>query len=63
MGIGRPGVRLFYAVEDDPLLLTVVVVDEREDGVVDGSAMARLSAAATARTIALCERQRKQPAR
>ena len=59
MGIGRPGLRLFYAVEDDPLLLTVVVVDEREDGVVDGSAMARLTAAATALTTSLRHKQWK----
>ena len=59
MGIDRPGVRLFYAVEDDPLLLTVVAVDKREDGVVDGSAMARLTAAATALTTSLRHKQWK----
>ena len=63
MGIDRPGVRLFYAVEDDPLLLTVVAVDKREDGVVYGFAMARRSAAATALTTSLRDRKRTQTAR
>jgi mRNA interferase RelE/StbE len=33
-------------VEDDHLLVTIVAVDKREEGVVCGSAMARLAAAA-----------------
>ena len=42
------GVRLVYFVEDDHLLVTVVAVDKREDGVAYESAIARLSAAAAA---------------
>ena len=41
----QQGVRLVYSVEDDHLLVTVVAVDKREDGVVYESAMARLIAA------------------
>jgi mRNA interferase RelE/StbE len=49
----KQGVRLVYFVEDDHLLVTVLAVDKREDGVVYGSAMSRLSAAAAAITQAL----------
>lgn len=42
----QQGVRLVYAVEDDHLLVTVVAVDKREDGVVYESSMMRLSAVA-----------------
>jgi mRNA interferase RelE/StbE len=49
----RQGVRLVYAVEDDHLRVTVVVVDKREGGVVYGSAQARLAAAAAALSSAL----------
>ncbi len=38
----QQGIRLVYAVEDDHLLVTVVAVDKREDGVVYGSARSRL---------------------
>jgi mRNA interferase RelE/StbE len=44
----KQGVRLVYFVEDDHLLVTVVAVDKRENGVVYESALARLSAAASA---------------
>ena len=53
------GVRLVYSVEDDHLLVTVVAVDKCEDGVVYESAIARLSAAATALTKALREKLKK----
>ncbi len=55
----QQGVRLVYSVEDDHLLVTVVAVDKREDGVVYESAIARLSAAATALTKALREKLKK----
>lgn len=44
----QQGVRLVYSVEDDHLLVTVVAVDKREDGVVYRSALARLVDAADA---------------
>ena len=62
-GIDRPEVRLVHAVEGDHLLVTDVAVDKREGGVVDGFAMARRSAAATALTTSLRDRKRKQTAR
>jgi mRNA interferase RelE/StbE len=37
----QQGVRLVYFVEDDILLVTVLAVDRREDGVVYASAAAR----------------------
>lgn len=49
----QQGARLVYSVEDDHLLVTVVAVDKREDGVVYQSAVARLSAAAEALAKAL----------
>ena len=55
----KQGVRLVYLVEDDHLLVTVLAVDKREDGVVYGSAMSRLSAAAAAITQALRDRLKK----
>ena len=55
----QQGVRLLYSVEDDHLLVTVVAVDKREDGVVYESAIARLSAAAAALTKALREKLNK----
>lgn len=42
----QQGARLVYSVEDDHLLVTVITVDKREDGVVYQSALARLSVAA-----------------
>lgn len=42
----QQGVRLVYAVEDDRLVVTVIAVDRREDGMVYGSAVARLSTVA-----------------
>ena len=52
----QQGVRLVYSVQDDHLLVTVVAVDKREDGVVYESAIARLSAAAAARFKGLRDR-------
>ena len=49
----QQGARLVYSVEDDHLLVTVVAMDKREDGVVYRSAVARLSAAAEALAKAL----------
>ena len=42
----QQGVRLVYCVEDDCLIVTVIAVDKREDGVVYQSSVTRLSAAA-----------------
>lgn len=39
----KQGVRLVYAVEDDQLVVLVLAVDKREDGVVYGSATVRRS--------------------
>ena len=44
----KQGARLVYSVEDDHLLVTVVAVDKREDGVVYHSSVARLSGVANA---------------
>jgi len=55
----QQGVRMVYSVEDDHLLVTVVAVDKREDGVVYDSAIARLSAVATALAQALRDKFRK----
>ena len=55
----QQGVRLVYSVEDDHLLVTVLAVDKREDGVVYESAISRLSAAAAAITKALRDKLRK----
>ena len=55
----QQGVRLVYSVEDGHLLVTVIAVDRREDGVVYESAIARLSAAATALTKALRDKLKK----
>lgn len=46
----QQGVRLVYSVEDDHLLVTVVAVDKREDGVVYESALKRLSTVAAVRS-------------
>jgi mRNA interferase RelE/StbE len=53
------GARLVYSVEDDHLLVTVVAVDRREDGVVYQSAMARLSETAEALAKALRDKLKK----
>ena len=55
----QQGVRLVYAVEDDHLLVTVLAVDKREDGVVYESAMDRLSAVAAAISKALRDKLKK----
>ncbi len=55
----QQGVRLVYSVEDDHLLVTVIAVDKREDGVVYESAIARLSAAAEALAQALRDKLKK----
>ena len=46
--INKQGVRLVYDVEDDKLIVMVLSVDRREDSAAYKSAVARLSAAATA---------------
>ncbi len=46
--LNRQGVRLVYEVEDDKLIVMVLAVDRREDSAVYKSAVARLSAAASA---------------
>ena len=55
----QQGVRLVYSVEEDHLLVTVIAVDQREDGVVDESAMTRLAAAASALGKALRDKLKK----
>lgn len=49
----QQGVRLVYLVEDGVLLVTVIAVDKREDGLVYESAMARLTEAVAAFSKAL----------
>ena len=58
----QQGVRLVYSVEDDHLLVTVVAVDRREDGVVYQSALARLAVATSALSMALRDKPKKEPA-
>ncbi len=55
----KQGVRLVYAVEDDCVLVTVLAVDKREDGVVYDSAMTRLSVATAAISQALRDKPKK----
>ena len=55
----QQGVRLVYSVEDDHLLVTVVAVDKREDGVVYQAAMARLSEVAQSLAKALRDKLKK----
>ena len=55
----QQGARLVYSVEDDHLLVTVVAVDKREDGVVYQSSLTRLSATADALTQALRNKLKK----
>ena len=55
----QQGVRLVYSVEDDHLLVTVVAVDKREDGVVYQSAIARLSVVAAALSKVLRDKFKK----
>lgn len=55
----QQGVRLVYSVEDDHLLVTVVAVDKREDGVVYQAAMARLSEVAQSLAKALRDKLEK----
>ena len=45
----KQGVRLVYSVEDDHLIVTVIAVDKREDGLVYASALRRLLAPSTQR--------------
>ncbi len=49
----QQGVRLVYSVEDHYLVVTVIAVDRREDGVVYESALSRLSSAAASLSTAL----------
>jgi mRNA interferase RelE/StbE len=55
----QQGVRLVYSVEDDHLLVTVVALDKREDGVVYQAAMARLSEVAQSLAKALRDKLKK----
>ncbi len=55
----QQGARLVYSVEDDHLLVTVIAVDKREDGVVYESAVSRLSMAAAALTKAVRNKLKK----
>lgn len=55
----QQGARLVYSVEDDHLLVTVVAVGKREDGVAYQSSVARLSAAAAALSKALRDKLEK----
>lgn len=55
----QQGVRLVYSVEDDHLLITVVAVDRRADGVVYESSVARLSAVAATFSKALRDKLKK----
>jgi len=50
---------LVYSVEDDHLLVTVLAVDKREDGVVYQSALVRLSVAAVTLSKALRDKLKK----
>ncbi|MCM2477968.1 MAG: type II toxin-antitoxin system RelE/ParE family toxin [Pseudomonadota bacterium] len=56
----QQGVRLVYFVEDDHLLVTVIAVDKREDGVAYDSAASRLSATAAVLTKAVRDKLKKQ---
>ena len=42
----QQGVRLIYSVEDGHLIVTVIAIDKREDGMVYDSAVSRLSTVA-----------------
>lgn len=55
----QQGVRLVYSVEDDHLLVTVIAVDKREDGVAYESAVARLYAAAAVLAKSLRDKPKK----
>ena len=55
----QQGVRLVYSVEDDHLLVTVVAVDKREDGVAYQSAIKRLSAVAATLSKALRDKLKR----
>lgn len=55
----QQGIRLVYSVEDDHLIVTVIAVDKREDGVVYQSSIARLSGMAEAISTALQERRKR----
>lgn len=55
----QQGVRLVYALEDDHLVVTVIAVDKREDGVVYQSAIARVSAVAATLSKALRDKLKK----
>lgn len=55
----QQGVRLVYAVEDDRLVVTVIAVDRREDGVVYGAAVARLSSTAAVLSKSLQDKLKK----
>jgi mRNA interferase RelE/StbE len=52
----KQGLRLVYCVEDDALIVMVMAVDKREDGIVYRSVVARLSEKAAELARALKER-------
>ena len=56
----KQGVRLVYLVEDDHLLVTVIAVDKREDGVVYQSAVNRLTKVAARLASAWRDRLKKK---
>lgn len=55
----RQGVRLVYSVEDDHLLVTVIAVDKREDGVLYHAAVGRLGATLTPPSPTLRDKPKK----
>lgn len=57
----KQGVRLVYAVEDHQLVVLVLAVDKREDGVVYGSAAARWPKAAPATPPLAPSTRRRKP--
>jgi mRNA interferase RelE/StbE len=57
----KQGVRLVYAVEDQQLVVLVLAVDKREDGVVYGSATARRPASAPVKPALAQRSSRRKP--
>ena len=57
----KQGVRLVYAVEDQQLVVLVLAVDKREDGVVYGSATARRPKASPAPPALAPRTSRRKP--
>ncbi|OOG89649.1 addiction module toxin RelE [Hydrogenophaga sp. A37] len=57
----KQGVRLVYSVEDQDLVVLVLAVDKREDGVVYGSATARRPPTAPANPAVAQRSSRRKP--